>query len=76
MLLQVVKNKCAPPQKEAEFDILWSGGINKVGCLLDAAEKMGVVTKKGSWYSYKDANLAQGRDKAVLLLNEDPDLYR
>lgn len=73
---QVVKNKCAPPMREAEFDVMWRGGISKIGCMLDAAEKVGVVTKKGSWYSYKDSNLAQGRDKAVTLLTADPELYK
>lgn len=73
--VKVVKNKCAPPMREAEFDVMWRGGISKIGCMLDAAEKVGVVTKKGSWYSYKDSNLAQGRDKAVTLLTADPELY-
>ena len=61
----MVKNKCAPPYKISEFDILFGSGINSLGCLLDAAEAVNIVQKKGSWYYYGDQKLAQGRDKTL-----------
>lgn len=67
---QVVKNKVAPPYKIAEFDIMFGSGISGLGCLLDAAEAVGAVTKKGSWYYYGDEKLAQGRDKTLAELAE------
>ena len=69
--LQVVKNKCAPPYKIAEFDIMFGSGISTLGCLLDAAEGVGVVQRKGSWYSFGDEKLGQGRDKTMALLTDN-----
>ncbi len=72
--VQVVKNKVAPPYKLAEFDIMFGSGISSQGCLLDAAEAVGIVTKKGSWYYYGEERLAQGRDKTLQELDERKDL--
>lgn len=72
--VKVVKNKCAPPYRQAEFEISFGNGINKLACLIDAAEEMGVVKRSGSWYSYGDARLGQGKEKAVQHLRENPDL--
>ncbi len=72
--LQVVKNKVAPPYKLAEFDIMFGSGISSQGCLLDAAEAVGIVTKKGSWYYYGEERLAQGREKTLQELDERKDL--
>lgn len=71
---KVVKNKVAPPYKLAEFDILFGGGISALGCLLDAAEAVEVVQRRGSWYYFGEQRLAQGRDKTLEALKEDGDL--
>lgn len=59
IILQVAKNKIAPPFRVVEMDILFGTGIDTVSCLLDAAEDMGIFTRKGSWYSYNGSNVAQ-----------------
>jgi recombination protein RecA len=74
--LQVVKNKCAPPYKIAEFDIMFGSGISSLGCLLDAAEGVDVVQRKGSWYSFGDQKLGQGREKTMAILAESKDMQR
>lgn len=71
---RVVKNKVAPPFKKAEFEILYGKGIQRNGEILDAAEEMEIVRKSGSWYSYGDTRLGQGREKAKMALEENPDL--
>ena len=73
---KVVKNKIAPPFKEAMLDIMFGTGIDRSGCLLDAAVECDVVVRKGSWYSYADANFAQGRFNAAEVLREDADLAK
>lgn len=73
---KVVKNKIAPPFKEAMLDILFGTGIDRLGCLLDAAVECDVVVRKGSWYSYADTNFAQGRLNAAEVFREDSDLAK
>ncbi|HKL94582.1 MAG TPA: recombinase RecA [Clostridia bacterium] len=73
---KIVKNKVAPPFKTAEFDILYGTGISKAGCVLDLAAAEGFVQKGGSWYSYNDEKIGQGRDKAVEFLKTNPDIMK
>lgn len=68
---KVVKNKVAAPYKLAEFDIMFGSGISGEGCTLDAAEAVGVIQRNGSWYSYGEQRLAQGREKTLAMLIED-----
>jgi recombination protein RecA len=72
--VRVVKNKVAAPFKQAEFDIMYAEGISKVGDILDLATEMDVVAKRGSFYSYGDLRLAQGRENAKEFLRQNPDL--
>ena len=73
--VKVVKNKVAPPFTEAEFDIMYNEGISATGSLLDLAIEKGIIEKRGSWLSYKGAQLAQGRDAAKEALKADTTLY-
>jgi len=73
---KIVKNKVAPPFKEAFFEIIYDEGVSKVGALIDAALARGVIKKSGSWFSYKDKNLAQGRESLRKLLRGEENLYR
>ncbi len=73
---KIVKNKVAPPFKEAFFEIIYDEGVSKVGALIDAALAVGVIKKSGSWFSYKDKNLAQGRESLRKLLREEESLYQ
>jgi len=70
--VKVVKNKVSPPFKEVEFDIMYGEGISKVGELVDIGVKAGVVEKSGSWYSYKDERIGQGRENAKMFLKQNP----
>ena len=72
--VKVVKNKVAPPFRKTEFEILFGEGISRVGELLDLGVEYGIVKKSGSWYSYGDTKLAQGRDASKQLLNDNPEL--
>ena len=72
--VKVVKNKVAPPFRQAEFDIMYGEGISKVGEVLDMGVEKGVVNKSGSWYSYNDSKLGQGRDAVKELLKDNPEL--
>jgi len=72
--VRVVKNKVSSPFRQAEFDIMYSEGISRVGDLLDLATELEIVTKRGSFYSYGDLRLAQGRENAKNFLVENPDL--
>jgi len=71
--VKVVKNKIAPPFKEAEFDIMFGQGISTVGDILDLAANCGVVVKSGAWYAYNDAKIGQGRENAKQFLRDNPD---
>jgi recombination protein RecA len=70
--VKVVKNKVAPPFKEVEFDIMYGEGISKVGEIVDLGVKVGVVEKSGSWYSYGDERIGQGRENAKAFLRTNP----
>ncbi len=72
--VRVVKNKLAPPFKEAEFDLIYGEGISKEGCILDLAVDEDIIHKSGSWYSYEDERIGQGRDNAREWLKEHSDL--
>jgi len=72
--VKVVKNKVAPPFRISEFDIIYGEGVSKVGCIIDVAVDMNIVNKSGSWFSYNDNKLGQGRDKAIEFLKENPEM--
>ena len=72
--VKVVKNKIAPPFKEAEFDIMYGEGISKVGELVDLAVKADVIQKAGAWFSYGERRLGQGRDNVKILFQQEPEL--
>jgi recombination protein RecA len=72
--VKVVKNKCAPPFREAEFDIIYGEGISRVGDLLDLAVTHDIVEKSGSWFSYGGERIGQGRDNSKNFLTENPDM--
>jgi len=73
---KVVKNKVAPPFKEAEFDIMFGQGISKVGEIVDIAVKLGIVNKSGAWFSYGDIRLGQGRDNAKEYFKANPEIAK
>lgn len=70
--VKVVKNKIAPPFKEAEFDIMFGQGISKEGDILDLAVKENIVEKSGAWYAYQGAKIGQGRENAKIYLRDNP----
>jgi recombination protein RecA len=72
--VKVVKNKCAPPFKEAEFDIVYGEGISKIGDLLDLAVTLEIVEKSGSWYAYNEERIGQGRENAKRFLTDQPEM--
>ena len=72
--VKVVKNKLAPPFKQAEFDILFGTGVSRCGVILDMAVAQGFVLKSGAWFSYEGEKIGQGREKAVDYLKQNPDL--
>ena len=74
--VKVVKNKVAPPFKDAEFDILYGEGISKNGMLLDLGVEANIVEKSGAWYNYGELRLGQGRENARIYLNENPALAK
>ena len=72
--VKVVKNKIAPPFKEAEFDIMFGEGISVVGDILDLAANINVVNKSGAWYAYEGNKIGQGRENAKSYLKDHPDI--
>ena len=72
--VKVVKNKCAPPFKQAEFDILYGKGISHTGLLIDIGVERGIVDKSGSWFSYGDLRLGQGKENVRTFLEENTDI--
>lgn len=73
--VKVIKNKVAPPFKQAEFDIIYGEGISKVGEIIDIASELDIINKSGSWYSYEDTKLGQGREAAKTALLDNPELF-
>ena len=73
--VKIVKNKLAPPFRVAEFDIMYGQGISREGCLLDLAVKFEIVQKSGSWFSYNDEKIGQGKESVKTLLRENTELF-
>lgn len=72
--IKVVKNKVAPPFKQAEFDIMYGEGISREGNVIDLGTNMEIVDKSGTWYSYEGTRLGQGKENAKLFLKENPQM--
>ena len=72
--VKVVKNKVAPPFKEAEFDIMYGEGISKIGWILDIGAACGIIQKSGTWYNYEEERIGQGRENAKQFLKEHPEI--
>ena len=72
--VKVVKNKVAPPFRRAEFDIMFGEGISRAGEIIDLGAELGIVKKSGSWFSYNDTKIAQGRDAAKQVIADNPEL--
>ena len=72
--VKIVKNKVAPPFRKAEFDIMFGEGISRAGEIIDLGSDMGIIKKSGSWFSYNDTKLAQGRDAAKQVILDNPEL--
>ena len=72
--VKVVKNKCSPPFKQAEFDIMYGKGISREGSLIDMAVDMGIIKKSGAWFTYEGEQLGQGRENAKTFLATNPEI--
>ena len=72
--VKIVKNKVAPPFRKAEFEITFGEGISKIGEIVDLGVEYNIIKKSGSWFSYGDSKLAQGRDAVKALLKDNPEL--
>ena len=73
--IKIVKNKVAPPFKEAEFDIMFGKGISREGDVLDLAANEGIVVKSGAWYAYEGNKIGQGRENAKVYLRDNPEVF-
>jgi len=73
--VKVVKNKCAPPFRQAEFDLMFNHGISREGDILDLASELGLLEKSGTWYSFEGTRIGQGRENAKAFLVANPDVY-
>ena len=71
---KIVKNKMAPPFKKAEFDIIFGEGISKIGEIIDLGVEFDIIKKSGSWFSYGDSKIGQGRDAVKKMLQDNPEL--
>jgi recombination protein RecA len=69
---KVIKNKTAPPMKVAEYDVIFGQGISAMGCIVDLAEELNIISRKGAWYSYEGSNVGQGRENTVQWLKDNP----
>jgi|UniRef100_A0A7C3YS62 recombination protein RecA len=74
--VRVVKNKLAPPFKEAEFDIIYGKGIHRFGELVDVGTEMGIIQKSGAWFSYENNRIGQGREQAIEFLEKNPEIAK
>ncbi len=74
--VKVVKNKVAPPFKSAEFDIMYGKGISREGSILDVGSELGIINRSGSWYSYKDERIGQGRENAKMFFAQNPKIMQ
>ena len=74
--VKVVKNKVAPPFREAVFDIVYGKGISNEGCVLDLATDMNIVDKSGAWFSYNGQKIGQGRENAKVYFTEHPEVMK
>jgi recombination protein RecA len=72
--VKVIKNKVAPPFRKAEFEIMFGEGISKVGEIIDLGVEYGILKKSGSWFSYNETKLGQGREAVKALLRDNPEL--